>query len=381
MEISRSFGPDCYKDQPRIPSSFDEDPHRRCQVMATFFSICGSIGAAVYGILALITDFRAGNVTRRAKLVIIGIAAAAALSLLGEFLSQREAESEALQRQDQLIRSMWRENSKIDTGTITALVKYSFSVESAKFMPQVFQRNWQLTIRGKPQRDKAPFSRANMWSSRHLLQDPELEIEANVQNIDHRVHQTVDTVDWTQLSIFSQFTGKLGSFSNPLTWNGASVEAHLTASGVAHSQWPWVTQTSRRQLDPSEQFEREIGNDNFVRHYGFPSVANLSEEDYSIKPLPVTAVLTLYVRDRPVASSRAKLARVWEHDEDVRNLHVFKFPIVEIGPGIFQGPPEPNDSEGNQARAASIVLTWAGWFLIFIGFTAFILYWRTQKVG
>lgn len=349
--------------------------------MATFFSLCGSIGAAVYGILALITDFRAGNVTRRAKLVIIGIAAAAALSLLGEFLSQREAESEALQRQDQLIRSMWRENAKIDTGTITALVKYSFPVESARFKPNVFESNWQLTIRGKPKLDKAPLPKANRWSSRHLLRDPELEIEANVQNIDHRVHHTVDTVDWTQLSIFSQFTGKLGSFSDPLTWNGASVEAHLTASGVGHSQWPWVKKTSERHLHPSEQFEREIGSNAFRRHYGFPSEADLSEGDYSITPLPVTAVLTLYVRDRPVASGRAELAKVWEHDEDVRNLHVFKFPIVEIDPSIFQGPPERNASEGSQARTASIVLTWSGWFLILVGFTAFILYWRMQEVG
>ncbi len=255
---------------------------------ATLFSICGSIAAAVYGILALITDFRAGNVTRRAKLVIIGIAADAALSLLGEFLSQREAESEALQRQDQLIRNMWRENSRIDTGAITALVKYSFPLESAAMTLQVFQRSWRLTIRGKPKHDNALLYKANMWSTQHLLRDTELEIEANGQNIDHRVHQTVDTVDWMQLSIFSQFTGNLGSFSNPLTWNGASVEAHLTASGVGHSQWPWVTETSERQSHRFEPFDREIVKDMFLRHYGLTSEGNLSEDEFSISPLPVS---------------------------------------------------------------------------------------------
>jgi hypothetical protein len=47
--------------------------------------------------------------------------------------------------------------------------------------------------------------------------------------------------------------------------------------------------------------------------------------DYSIRGVPVRAALTLFLRNQPVGRAEAYALRVWEHDEDVRDLHVLVF--------------------------------------------------------
>jgi hypothetical protein len=52
--------------------------------------------------------------------------------------------------------------------------------------------------------------------------------------------------------------------------------------------------------------------------------------DYAIHGVPVRGRLTLSLRNRPVGRAEAMGLRVWEHDEDVRDLHVLVFKPFRI---------------------------------------------------
>jgi hypothetical protein len=54
--------------------------------------------------------------------------------------------------------------------------------------------------------------------------------------------------------------------------------------------------------------------------------------DYSITGVPVSAELTLTVRNRVAGKAKAKALHVWEHDEDVRDLQALIFKPFHIQP-------------------------------------------------
>jgi hypothetical protein len=52
--------------------------------------------------------------------------------------------------------------------------------------------------------------------------------------------------------------------------------------------------------------------------------------EYSVRGVPVRATLTLSLRNRPMARAEAMAFRVWEGEEDARELHVLVFKPARI---------------------------------------------------
>jgi hypothetical protein len=227
-----------------------------------------------------------------------------------------------------ILRTIWDESNRVEAGHITVSVTYDFMRETRKTPPALLETAETLTLRALPEtKTRLPFP-PNRWSSRHLLGDQGLFLKAREQKVTKKEHRTVDGISYSQTSYFSGFDGNMRGFSDMTLWNGAIIEVLLT------KQDPLLVPQLRESLDwnnepRSVRFEKE----SFRRSYDITE--NLEEDDYYITPLPVHAKLVIYVRERPIATSEAILAKVWEHDEDVRNLIVAKFKLATVKNNAF----------------------------------------------
>lgn len=320
--------------------------------MSTFLTIVASIGAATFGMLALLTDFRdtRNQISSRARFVILGIGAAALLTIVADYASKMESSLEAADRQRLLIESIWRANSRIETANFSAVVQYSFDYPYRR-EPAFFETGWKLVVVAS----KNPHleRNRNAWGMEPLLKNPEMRVEANFQNIRYRSRHTVDDIQWQQTTTFSGFTGELGGFSAPSTWNGAAFEAVLSASG-------WSSMEDR--FDPIRKPRWEASKA-FSEYYSVPKYFT-EESDANIAPMGVRAKLTFYVRDRPVVSAVGWPALVTEWDEDVRGLRIVKFPIVTIAENTFDDPTRGYNQDRKREDAIRIALLAAGFGLV-----------------
>lgn len=114
---------------------------------------------------------------------------------------------------------------------------------------------------------------------------------------------------------FAALTGSVGAMRRRWRWSSAIFEACVDVNGEDirfGEAWDGA-----QQADLTARFDDRYGitpadRDKFV--------------DYSVQPLPISVVLVVYVRNVAVWESDALVARVWEHDEDVRKLHRVYFP-------------------------------------------------------
>jgi hypothetical protein len=67
----------------------------------------------------------------------------------------------------------------------------------------------------------------------------------------------------------------------------------------------------------------------FNEHYRIDEKDRDANPDYGINPVPIRAELEMFLGGVFVGKSEGIMARVFEWDEDVRNLHVVYFPAFD----------------------------------------------------
>lgn len=328
--------------------------------MSGIFVIIGSLGAAAFGILGQITQFRApdGRIKSRAKFVLMGVAASAILSLASGWLSERESRQAASTRQENLLRTIWRESNRIEAANVSVQMTYSPIGESKQAPPVILDENWAFSLAGRSAGDVRDPPHLKMWSSKPLLQKPEFSLEANTQTIMRRRTYSVDGISYRQITTYSNFSGEMGGFVDALRWNGALVEAHLVASAPGLAQRLWGSLYEGENLN--NDFKSYL-NKQFSKEYEVP---DLKDSDVSVMPLPSNAKLVLYVHNRPIGTARAILAQVREWDEDVRGLVVAKFPVMEIPANTFPNFRPTTPEESPPANLSYTIVQVVGWLVV-----------------
>lgn len=114
----------------------------------------------------------------------------------------------------------------------------------------------------------------------------------------------------------------LGPLSGIDEWDGAVAAAAYSALGLG---------TGRPVLESTTEAEHNKKLTAQAKDFYGINDAQWQGMDYSIRGVPVRGALTLSLRNRPVAHAQAMGLREWEHDEDVRDLHVLVFKPFRLG--------------------------------------------------
>jgi hypothetical protein len=339
---------------------------------ATVLKTFSIVATGLFGALGLSTEFKnkdTGRVTKWGKLALGGIVVTAALSLA---LLKQEAETEAKKQADQakqaalqaeaardsaeatsaalaklmraaqdnldrqtegarrdsentlgVLRSIWNESNRVDASHISVAVTYTFLAEYRK-EPRPLLQHAQLTLHATSQASERRLLRLDAWSDHHLLAGRVLAVTAREQRTVRNQYVSTDGPSFSQTSYFTGFEGEVAELADLSRWNGALVEVLLTEG---HSSL--VTDLAADLIWPEEARRSQPTNEP-LRGYASPTAGEEAVPDYSVMPLPVGARMTLYVKDRPVATSEAHLVKTSQHDEDVEQPIVAKFPIVRV---------------------------------------------------
>jgi hypothetical protein len=335
------------------------------------FLIIGSLGALAFGILAQVTEFRErnGHIKGKAKWILVGIGASALLSLIGGVLSEREGTQASNTRQEDLLRTIWKESNRIEAQDLSVEITSESYDPDVQQLPTLFQDKdeWMLSFAAVRQADANKSLKMNLWSPKHILQKPELFVQASARTTTARHYRSIDSVTMWQISEFSHFAGQTGSLVDPLFWNGAFVEAHLTAMRPAFLEElrsrpiraPSVD-TPLTQEDSLKRSRKRIVDS--LSEYDVPDrYLPGGDSDAVLRPLPYRVTLTLYIKNHPVIKSEARLAGIQEWDEDVRGLVVAKFPVVTIPERTFpdfQPTPSPKKTQSSWLDAVGQAMGW-----------------------
>jgi hypothetical protein len=233
--------------------------------------------------------------------------------------SRQEVLSDNLARTHRILETIWTESNRVNPANVAVQIKYTYLHPAHRPPPPLFESNWILSIRGLAG-NEAKNLIANRWSSSPLIteKDADLSLIATDQRIAAYQYGSSEGVSFQQISHFAGFGGQVGPLNTITAWNGATIEVHLTA------RWPDLT-----GVGASTDYELEA----LKRYYDMAEV--LARPDYSIRGVPVEAELTLFLKDRPIATSRATLVAVKEYDEDARGLVVGKFRLMRIKEDTF----------------------------------------------
>ena len=131
-----------------------------------------------------------------------------------------------------------------------------------------------------------------------------------------RSFPSTDGVSYESTRRFGLDATSLGSLSSIDEWDGAVAAVAYSALGLGTKR-PAVEGITEAEHDKELTAQAK-------KYYGIDD-AQWQDMDYSIRGVPVRAALTLSLRNRAVARAEAMGLRVWEHDEDVRDLHVLVF--------------------------------------------------------
>jgi hypothetical protein len=118
--------------------------------------------------------------------------------------------------------------------------------------------------------------------------------------------------------VYTGFRGTIAGALSASAIAGLAFEARLSGIGLP------MDLTKLGQPDTAE--DRARADKRFGELYGITSEQRDQWMDYSARGLPIRAEIALLVRGVQIWRSEALAARLWEHDEDVRGLHVCYFP-------------------------------------------------------
>lgn len=139
-------------------------------------------------------------------------------------------------------------------------------------------------------------------------------LSSSIQITNRQSQPTVDGTTVTQTNTFERFSGDLGIYASANSWKDATVAAVFRIN----ARDDWLRSEAAR--------DNSISLEDFTAFYGIPedTVKEWSESDYAVTPiLPVS--LEVYLGSSKILWREGIIAHVWEHDEDVRNLHVAYF--------------------------------------------------------
>lgn len=229
-------------------------------------------------------------------------------------------------RTRRVLETIWTESNRVNPANIRVQIAYTYLSEMSQLPPRLFEKDWKVSIRALMLRGTKELI-ATKWSSAPLITDKEAQmlLVASDQRITERLFRSTASPSFQQISDFADFTGEMGPFSSMTKWNGATIEVHLTAGS------PYLKDKLRTKNSDKESDRLEI--EALKREYDLTEA--LAFVDYRIDPLPVAAKVTVFVKDRPIATSRATLVAVNEHDGDISGLVVAKFPLMEIKEDTF----------------------------------------------
>lgn len=210
-------------------------------------------------------------------------------------------------------------SEKLGATDLFAQLTFSFdNYENSNGIPPrpIFSESAQIEIRLKATDDKSRVF--NTWSNRPLLKNAEVVLTTKRQTVNRQISPTVDGTTVTQTNIFDRFIGNLGEFADPNKWSNAKIEAIFRVT--APSDWLRTQHTnlsSEERIDFKKRFDKFYSISGELRD-------SWQSSDYSVTPVLRTR-LEIFVGTTRVADISGIVASVWEHDEDVRSLHVARF--------------------------------------------------------
>jgi hypothetical protein len=150
-----------------------------------------------------------------------------------------------------------------------------------------------------------------------------------------RSHPSTAGIWFESIRTFRVDAASLGPLSSMDGWDGSAVAAVYSTLGLG-VQWP--------PLEGLTDLERRNELTSDAELFYAVSVEDWQDRDYSIQGVPVQGDLALTLRNRPVATAEALGLRAWEHDEDVRDLHVLIFKPFRVNLELY--PSGGGDSRG-----------------------------------
>jgi hypothetical protein len=174
-----------------------------------------------------------------------------------------------------------------------------------------------------------------------VLMSPSL-VELQGRELGSRLQREPSTagVWFKSIRTYGFSTSDLGLLARPQEWDGAKVEVWFEAYGLGVPLVEWDTADPVEE-DPPETRARDTVADAgesarraaernalFDEHYSISTDerAGWSDMDYQVTAIPLMVALTLDLQGSMIGRSEAIAARVWGHDEDVRDLHVAYMP-------------------------------------------------------
>jgi len=226
-----------------------------------------------------------------------------------------------------ILKTVWNESNRVDASQVAAHINYTFLKQTVKRPPLLFASEEQLLVSLHPVDATAfPSNQWNQWSEKGMLSNG-LMLGAGEQKALQFKHRSVDGVQYEQRSYFSDFRGDVREFSDMTKWNGALVEVWLRNNDPELLKA--LGEAMEWQPDPIEDWIV------FERYHSLPQWLQRNSDDYSITPLPILAEITIFVRGRVIATSKAVLVKVTGGDEDVKGLIVAKFKIQQVSVDTF----------------------------------------------
>lgn len=207
-------------------------------------------------------------------------------------------------------------SQRLGATDLYAQIVFGFSnYEDSEGIPPspIFAESAQLEIHLKARGDLTPVFQG--WSNQPLLKDPDVSLVTKRQTVDRQFQNTVDGATVIQTNTFDRFRGELGKFSDPNAWADAKIEAIFRAT--SYDLW-------LRERTTQQQYETAIKE--FDEFYSISKELRETwgDSDYEVLP-KLDARLVVFMGATKVAYIPGIIARVWEHDEDVRYLHVARF--------------------------------------------------------
>ena len=223
---------------------------------------------------------------------------------------------------DKDIKAAISELSTIKIKDITA--KVTFHIDNAdETTPDFFKNTSELEVRIIENKDLDSLN-IQGWKNGFFIPDNSLDIESSTQLFDRKLIQSADLSSIELIRDYKDFKGKINNLKDNKRWLESSFEGLIQV--VETNKWLDSLKKDNDSLDLPVTF------DNFLALYKVTKKQKieLTEYDYRIKVYPIRATLELFKNDSLVGSSEGIVVKVWEHDEDVRNLFVIKFPVTKL---------------------------------------------------
>jgi hypothetical protein len=223
---------------------------------------------------------------------------------------------------DQKLVDIHNQLSAIKIQDITA--KVTFHIDNGdESTPEIFKNTSELELRIIENKDLDPHN-IQGWRNGFFISDSSLDIVSTTQLFDRKLFQSSDLVSIELKRDYKDFKGKLNNLKDNKKWSQSSFEGLIRV--VETNKWLDTLKTDNDSLDFPITF------DDFLTEYKVTKKQKieLTEYDYRIKVYPIRATLKVFKNDSLVGVSEGIVVKVWEWDEDVRNLFVVKFPVTKL---------------------------------------------------